>query len=103
MARFQPGQDKPQKSGRKKGVPNRKTALLQKSLDELGHELPTRILELLPELSTEKQVDVYLELMQYIFPKRKALEHQDSRRESNSQVVLILPKNGREAVIEPIK
>lgn len=74
MAKFQEGHVKPENSGRQKGVPNRKTLILKDALDQLGHDLPTKISEILPSLSVEKQMEVYLELMQYVFPKRKAVE-----------------------------
>lgn len=74
MARFQSGHQKPENSGRKKGIPNRKTLMLKEALEQLGHDLPTKITELLPQLSSDKQMDVYLELMQYVYPRRKAVE-----------------------------
>jgi len=63
----------PKTGGRKLGTSNRKTLFLKETLESLGHELPTRIIALLPQLSPDRQMDVYLELMQYIYPKRKAV------------------------------
>ena len=52
-------------------------------LESLSVDLPTKILELLPTLVPEKQVDVLLHLMPYVYPKRKAVEldiHDTSER-----------------------
>lgn len=94
MPKFEAGQSKPRNSGRKKGVPNRKTTLLLNALDELGQTLPERIAELIPKLKPEKQVDVYLELMQYVFPKRKAVEFTsiDDDGPQDIRVVFVNPK-----------
>lgn len=61
-------------SGRQKGTPNKKTLILTEILDSLDCDVTQRLTELLPQLQPEKQADVLLELMSYIFPKRKALE-----------------------------
>lgn len=66
MPKFQARQRKPENSGRKKGVPNRRTCQLIETMEELGQTLPERISELLPKLQPEKQMEVYLELMQYV-------------------------------------
>jgi hypothetical protein len=96
MSKFKPGQTKPENSGRRKGSPNRKTTQLSVTLEALGQDIPTKIAELLPQLSAGRQVDVYLELMQYIYPKRKAMEISRPENEQAS-VVVYLPSNGREA------
>lgn len=72
--KFQRGGKKPTASGRKKGTPNKKTLVLSESLEKLKLDIPARLNELLPLLSYEKQADVLLELMSYIYPKRKPLE-----------------------------
>ncbi|MBY0554222.1 hypothetical protein K2P97_06815 [bacterium] len=61
-------------SGRQKGTPNKKTLILTEILDSLDCDVTQKLTELLPQLQPEKQADVLLELMSYIFPKRKALE-----------------------------
>jgi hypothetical protein len=61
-------------SGRQKGTPNKKTLILSEILDGLNCDVPQKITELLPAMPPEKQADVLLELMTYLFPKRKALE-----------------------------
>jgi len=74
MSKFQKGDRRPSASGRKKGTPNKRTLLLSESLENLKLDVPTRLNELLPLLSNEKQADVLLELMGYLYPKRKPLE-----------------------------
>lgn len=61
-------------SGRKKGTPNKKTLVLTDILESLDCDVTQKLTEILPQLQPEKQADVLLELMSYIFPKRKALE-----------------------------
>jgi hypothetical protein len=97
MGKFQRGQERPVNSGRQKGIPNRKTLILRDTFKELGQDLPTKIMEILPQLSPEKQIDVYMELMQYVYPKRKAIEISEQNKETGPQVVVYIPENGSEA------
>lgn len=71
---FRPGDKKPEKSGRKLGTPNKRTTLLVETLDSLEIEPLKEIIDLLPTLEPKEQVDVYLDLISYIYPKRKATE-----------------------------
>jgi hypothetical protein len=78
---FETGKQKT--GGRMAGTPNKRTTQLIETLDGLNIDLPTKILELLPTLLPEKQVDVLLHLMPYVYPKRKAVEldvHDKSER-----------------------
>ena len=59
--------------GRGKGTPNRKTLTLHESLGDL--DVPKRLIELMPMLDPAKQADVLVQLMSYLYPKRKAIEH----------------------------
>lgn len=65
---------RPKYGGRKKGTPNKKTEHLIETFKALNLDVPERIVELLPKLSPEKQAEVLLELMSYLYPKRKAIE-----------------------------
>ncbi|QLY25698.1 hypothetical protein [Bdellovibrio sp. KM01] len=60
--------------GRQKGTPNKKTQLLNEILDAKDFCIPEKLMELLPSLSPEKQADVLVDLMSYVYPKRKAIE-----------------------------
>jgi hypothetical protein len=71
---FKPGDKKPEKSGRKAGTPNKPTLDLKQVLEELGVSPPEQIAQILPTLEPSKQVDVLLKLMEFIFPRRKAVE-----------------------------
>jgi hypothetical protein len=66
----------PKTGGRKKGTPNKKTQDLEATLTRLGVDVPTRILEMLPQLEPDKQIDVLMGFMAYLYPKRKAVEQQ---------------------------
>ncbi len=67
-------QEKKKGSGRQKGTPNKRTKLLNEILDAKDFCIPGKLIELLPSLSFEKQVDILLDLMSYVYPKRKAIE-----------------------------
>lgn len=45
--------------------------------------VPEQIVALLPELEVEKRVDVLLTLMNYLYPKRKAVERVDVKVAAN--------------------
>jgi hypothetical protein len=64
----------PKTGGRMKGAPNRTTWDLESTLSEAGIDVPRSIAELLPTLPPERAVSVLLELMQYLYPKRKAID-----------------------------
>lgn len=89
MAKFQNGGHKPATSGRKKGTPNKRTLLLSETLENLKLDVPARLNELLPKLSNEKQADILLELMSYLYPKRKPLEGDGSLPTSTETIVSV--------------
>jgi hypothetical protein len=74
MSQFEAGH--PKFGGRKRGAPNKSLAFLRDALDQVGLDLPSRLTELMPLLSPDKQADVLLNLMQYIYPKRKPSDSQ---------------------------
>lgn len=68
------GKTKPKTGGRQLGSPNKRTLMIQDALYKLGCDVPKSIVELLPSLSPDKKADVLLDLMSYLYPKRKAVE-----------------------------
>lgn len=74
MAQFEPGSPKPAGSGRRKGTPNTRTLHLMEALESIDFNVPERLIRLLPELAADKQAEILVELMGYLFPKRKATE-----------------------------
>ena len=95
MSKFQPGQKKPSRSGRKKGTPNKKSTDLSSILDASGEGVPQRIINLLPELTPEKRADVLLSLMNFLYPKKKAMEWTDSKASEEPEkfeIVFVSPK-----------
>jgi hypothetical protein len=74
--------------GRQKGVPNKKTAFLCESLSSLECDVPTRILELMPSLPPDRQADIWLELLQYLYPKRKPIDSNSEHSSASQQVVV---------------
>lgn len=60
--------------GRKKGSPNKATTELKIFFDSIDLCLPEKIIELLPKLDDSKKVDTLLRMMEFVYPKRKALE-----------------------------
>lgn len=60
--------------GRKKGSPNKNTTELKFFFDSIDLCLPEKIMELLPALDDSKKVETLLKLMEYVYPKKKAIE-----------------------------
>lgn len=60
--------------GRKKGTPNKKTIGLENALANHNIDLVEQIAQVLPQLALDKRADVLLNMMSYLFPKRKAIE-----------------------------
>lgn len=75
--------------GRTKGTPNKKTKELQEFFESVDFHVPSKIMELLPGLSEERQVDALLRLMGYIYPKRKALEVQATAETYNLHLEIV--------------
>jgi hypothetical protein len=74
MSRFQTGQVKPEGSGRKKGTPNKKTLDLAEKLRAEGLDPVLELIKLLPLLEPQQKANVLLDLMTYLYPKRKAMD-----------------------------
>lgn len=62
--------------GRQKGTPNKKTQALSATLEKYNHDpVEALILAALDtELDIPLKIKINMELMQYIYPKRKAME-----------------------------
>lgn len=69
---FKPGHKKI--GGRKKGTPNRKTEDMVDQMAKLKLCPLSGLARLIDEVSPETQVKVYLQLLTYLYPKRKAVE-----------------------------
>ena len=67
----------PKTGGRQKGTPNKKTADLQSTLINLGFDLLDEIVKTIPDLKPDKKADVLLELMGFLYPRRKAIAYTD--------------------------
>ena len=85
--------------GRTKGTPNKKSLCLIQSLEENQINIVSELSKLLPMLGPDKKADVLMQLMSFVYPKRKAVELvlQDEQQRS-PQIILSMPSNGREAV-----
>ena len=75
---FKPGDKKPEGSGRKKGQLSKKTMLLAEILEASNYCPVEKILSIFKNpkasLSDSDKVRFNLELMSYLYPKRKAIE-----------------------------
>jgi len=89
----------PKTGGRKKGTPNRRTLDFQTCLDDQGIDLIAEIKNLLPVLSPDQKASVILDLLAYLYPKRKAVEPVIESSENGPQIVVMLPSNGFEAPV----
>lgn len=70
--KFEAGHEKV--GGRKKGTPNRLTENLEIALAEMNLDPVAILTRLMPKLPPEKQADIALNLMGYLYPRRKAIE-----------------------------
>lgn len=68
------GQSKPKKSGRKKGSLNKSSLKISEKLDELGINLVDEIFKSIPEITAEARINVYLKLLEYVYPKNRSKE-----------------------------
>lgn len=84
MSKFEPGQEKINNSGRKKGTLNKNSKHLADVLESIGFNIPEKLVEILPQLTIEKQADVLINLMSYIYPKRKAVEQMNLNVDAGS-------------------
>lgn len=64
----------PRYGGRKKGSVNKVTQSIQQFFDDNGIFIPEKIIELMPELEPRDRMKAWLEVAQYVYPKRKAIE-----------------------------
>jgi len=62
--------------GRKRGTPNKSTAIVREYLESIDFHVPEEIIKRLPLLDEKKQVDVLLKLMEFTFPKYKTIAHE---------------------------
>lgn len=72
---FKPGDKKPEKSGRKKGTPNKNTQTLLEKCEEKGVDVFCGLLELAKHQDDSIRFSALKEVAQYLFPKRKHVEH----------------------------
>lgn len=63
------------KGGRVKGTPNKRTEALEAIFAKYQVNPAEELLKVLPTLDDKLRVEVLLNLMQYLYPKRKAIEH----------------------------
>lgn len=82
--------------GRSKGTPNKKTLVLHDALEKSGLDVVAKLAELLPRLSEEKQADVLMNFLSYLYPKRKSVELSAHEIDAGPQVIVTLPANGTE-------
>lgn len=89
--KFEAGMPRPEGAGRKKGTPNKKTATFNELLEALNIEPVSELVALKDKLSSKEWADVLRDLISYIYPKRKAIEHEvevstDSRTLTDDQL-----------------
>ena len=72
---WEKGKPRPSGAGRKAGTPNKKTQTLIEKCEAKGLDIWDAMLELALEASGTDKFKMLSEMAQYVFPKRKALEH----------------------------
>ncbi|MFZ3229840.1 MAG: hypothetical protein WA160_06520 [Pseudobdellovibrio sp.] len=86
----------PKTGGRKKGTPNKSTFELYENLEKHNFDVVDQLMQILPQLSTDKKVNVLLELMSYLFPKRKAVEVLTAQPSKNETIKIEFVKPNRD-------
>jgi len=65
--------------GRKRGTPNKKTVAVQEQMEQLGFDPIESMIEICNQAMSDKNYalagQMAKELAQYVYPKRKAVEH----------------------------
>jgi hypothetical protein len=65
--------------GRKRGTPNKKTVAVQEQMEQLGFDPIESMIKICNQAMTDKNYSLAgqmaKELAQYVYPKRKAVEH----------------------------
>lgn len=69
------GQPRPEGAGRKKGTPNRFTQNLMKICEERNLDVFESMVQIALESENPNRFPALKELAQYLYPKRKAIEH----------------------------
>jgi len=82
----------PKTGGRQKGTPNRKTLDLSEAISASGLSLPDRLMELLPSLEPEREAQVILKLMEFIYPKKRAVEVKETPRDTHDMIMELIQK-----------
>lgn len=93
----------PKFGGRKKGTPNKKTQALREVIEgALGKTIPEKLFEsgIFDKLKPYQQAQVLLELMNYLEPKRKAIEHDMKPGGSLEKYLLMTPEERRAKLAE---
>lgn len=68
------GVSKDKTGGRKVGTPNRRTAALIDKLEGLRFDPLHELIRLLPELTPREKSAVCLQMLPYLYPRRKAVD-----------------------------
>lgn len=91
--------------GRVRGTPNKATLNLEQRLEENGFDPVNRILTLLPGLDPPDQAKVIMQIWEYMFPKRKQLEHSlgddEFKRALVQRIMFLNEENERRRTISP--
>lgn len=87
--------------GRRKGVPNARTFEMQERFEELGLDPLAELVKLIPSLPGPIQAGVYLKLLEFLYPKRKALEIKADINDKTVNLAYALPV--KEALEKKIK
>ncbi len=78
--------------GRKKGTPNRASVALSETISDcLGKTIPEAILERLNRITPSEQVRTLMGLMEYVYPKRRATDHQELPRQEEKANIHLVP------------
>jgi hypothetical protein len=89
----------PKTGGRSKGTPNKKSQFLSDVFERHGIDLGDELVRIYKQsVFSEEKLQIIYKVLDYCYPKRKAIENDSDEDNSNApQVILTMPSNGREA------
>lgn len=85
---FEPGHKKT--GGRKKGTPNKKSQHLKCQLESLKFDPVMKLVEVIPGLPPDKQATILVQLLLFLYPRRKAVE--ESENSANNATLIFVDK-----------
>ncbi len=89
--------------GREKGTPNKKSTVVESLLDIENTNLPLEILKCCESLKPIERAQVMLRLMDFVYPKKKAIAFVSPEEQESRVTKIILQKVGGRKEMQRLK